>query len=370
MGVARRKPREPDEPERPGLRLGRLRPGRALRVAVPDQGRLLAARHAAVGERGQGLERRADERARPEALRDRGRPPLRRQLEGADGRGTPGRPQLARVERAEQPDLPEAAVQEDARRRWQIESAKDYAKMCNAIVDAVHLVTVGAVEGRLRRHRAARQQQPELAARLRLAARVPARDEGRRRDAASTPTRTTRTTAGRPRRPRTPPPPGIHGNAPTAVTLGNFSLLVPRGHEALREQADLDHRVRLPDESARPALRRHLRQAGALPQAGVRDRARRTRRIDMFLWFLLRDEQRYDGWQSGLMTFGGAKKPSYNAFAKLRGYRPSGRSASGPSSYHGREPEHDRQPGGRRRAAALGRPQAARRRYPPGRHPT
>ena len=27
---------------------------------------------------------------------------------------------------------------------WQIQSGKDYAKMCNAIVDAVHVVTIGA----------------------------------------------------------------------------------------------------------------------------------------------------------------------------------------------------------------------------------
>jgi hypothetical protein len=40
----------------------------------------------------------------------------------------------------------------------------------------------------------------------------------------------------------------------------------------------------------------------------------------MFLWFLLRDERRRaDGWQSGLLTAGGAKKPAFVAFQKLRG---------------------------------------------------
>ena len=48
--------------------------------------------------------------------------------------------------------------------------------------------------------------------------------------------------------------------------------------------------------------------------------AKRHPRIDMFLWFLLRDERRGgEGWQSGLLTASGAKKPSFAAFQKLRG---------------------------------------------------
>ena len=36
----------------------------------------------------------------------------------------------------------------------------------------------------------------------------------------------------------------------------------------------------------------------------------------MFLWFLLRDEQRLGGWQSGLTTFDDLRKPSFNAFRR------------------------------------------------------
>ena len=36
----------------------------------------------------------------------------------------------------------------------------------------------------------------------------------------------------------------------------------------------------------------------------------------MFLWFLLRDEQRLGGWQSGLVTFDGKRKPSFHAFRR------------------------------------------------------
>src|SRR5262249_55048326 len=44
------------------------------------------------------------------------------------------------------------------------------------------------------------------------------------------------------------------------------------GDQVLRQEADLDHRVRLPDQSARLVLRRLLGQAGDLPDAGVRHR--------------------------------------------------------------------------------------------------
>jgi len=44
--------------------------------------------------------------------------------------------------------------------------------------------------------------------------------------------------------------------------------------------------------------------------------ARANPRIDLFLWFLLRDEERLSGWQSGLVTFDGKRKPSFNAFRR------------------------------------------------------
>ena len=61
------------------------------------------------------------------------------------------------------------------------------------------------------------------------------------------------------------------------------------------------------------------RQAQYLTQAyGI---AKRSPRIDMLLWFLLRDETRVlvrEGWQSGLLYSGGRKKPSFAAFQRLR----------------------------------------------------
>jgi hypothetical protein len=44
--------------------------------------------------------------------------------------------------------------------------------------------------------------------------------------------------------------------------------------------------------------------------------ARRNPRITLMLWFLLRDESRLAGWQSGLLTASGKKKPAFNAFMR------------------------------------------------------
>ena len=40
-------------------------------------------------------------------------------------------------------------------------------------------------------------------------------------------------------------------------------------------------------------------------------------RIDMLVWFLLRDEPDLSGWQSGLLTVAGVKKPAWTVFRKL-----------------------------------------------------
>jgi hypothetical protein len=47
------------------------------------------------------------------------------------------------------------------------------------------------------------------------------------------------------------------------------------------------------------------------------ERARRHPRIDLMLWFLLRDEDRVEGWQSGLISIDGERKPSFEAFRNL-----------------------------------------------------
>ena len=54
---------------------------------------------------------------------------------------------------------------------------------------------------------------------------------------------------------------------------------------------------------------RYLRQSYAI--------AKRHPRIDMFVWFLLKDDTRAAGWQSGLLTPRWARKPSFGVFRAL-----------------------------------------------------
>ncbi|HEY2073438.1 MAG TPA: DUF5722 domain-containing protein [Gaiellaceae bacterium] len=59
----------------------------------------------------------------------------------------------------------------------------------------------------------------------------------------------------------------------------------------------------------------YAKQAAYLTQ--VYAMARKNPRIDMFLWFLIKDEPSLGGWQSGLETVTGKHKPAWNAFLKV-----------------------------------------------------
>ncbi len=200
---------------------------------------------------------------------------------------------------------------------WQVDSAKKYAAMCNAVVGAVHLVTLSASKvacgvtgprGNNNPGSSRASISPLAFLRSMKLAGAKGFDAYAHHPYYGRPTET----------PASPPPAGIHGNATTAVTLGNFSVLVREvtrlyGNKRLWI-TEYGYQTNPPDRLfgvtyAKQAL--YLRQAYAI--------AKKNPRVDMFLWFLLRDEQRYDGWQSGLLTASGAKKPSYTAFAKLRG---------------------------------------------------
>ena len=54
---------------------------------------------------------------------------------------------------------------------------------------------------------------------------------------------------------------------------------------------------------------RYLTQAFAI--------ARKNSQIELMIWFLVRDEPMLAGWQSGLMTADGRRKPSFDAFKNL-----------------------------------------------------
>jgi hypothetical protein len=111
--------------------------------------------------------------------------------------------------------------------------------------------------------------------------------------------------------PRTPPP------GPRAVTLGNINELLReltrlygRKHLWITEYG---YQTKPPDRAFGVSW---AKQARWMSQAfGI---ARRNPRIDMMIWFLVKDEARIgNGWQSGVYTVGGRRKPSWQAFKRF-----------------------------------------------------
>jgi hypothetical protein len=102
-----------------------------------------------------------------------------------------------------------------------------------------------------------------------------------------------------------------------AVTLGNIGLLIKQLNRLYGGKrlwiTEYGYQTSPPDRffGVRYANQaRYVHQAAAI--------ARRTHRIDMFVWFLIRDERRISGWQSGVVTVKGKRKPAFRAFQTLR----------------------------------------------------
>ena len=146
--------------------------------------------------------------------------------------------------------------------KFVIQSAIDYAKICNAVAKGVRKTTVGASKVACGVTGPAGQQQSELDPAGGLAAGVPAGDEEGRRH--------------RLRRLRAPPLlRGAARDSDHASAARNPRECQHRGHArehqrsdqgsdaAVRQQANLDHGVRLSDESARPDRRRLPGQPGS-----------------------------------------------------------------------------------------------------------
>ena len=110
--------------------------------------------------------------------------------------------------------------------------------------------------------------------------------------------------------------PSMRPKAKTVVTLGNIGELTKLltrlyGNKKLWI-TEYGYQTRPPDRVFGVSWRK---QAKYLTQAYAI--ARKNPRITMMLWFLLRDEGRLSGWQSGLFTASGTRKPAYYAFRAL-----------------------------------------------------
>jgi hypothetical protein len=103
-----------------------------------------------------------------------------------------------------------------------------------------------------------------------------------------------------------------------AVTLGNIGVLVRQlnrlyGRSKRLWITEYGYQTRPPDRNfgvRYSTQARYVHEAFAI--------ARKTGRIDMLVWFLIRDERRLTGWQSGVMSARGTRKPAFRAFQKLR----------------------------------------------------
>jgi hypothetical protein len=199
--------------------------------------------------------------------------------------------------------------------RWVIQSAKDYAKICNAIYGGVHAtmykdekVACGVTAPRGNNN--PRSARPSVSP---VAFLVAAKKAGMKTFDAyahnpyyGVPTET----------PTTRPPSLRPGTAPTAITLANINVLLasisrlygPR-HLWITEYG---YQTKPPDQVFGVSWSnqaRYLTEAFAI--------ARKNPRIDMMTWFLLKDQPDLSGWQSGLMTVDGRLKPSFAAYARV-----------------------------------------------------
>ena len=121
---------------------------------------------------GRGRQRRARRtRSTSSASRPRPRARYSGKFKAPDGRVLPPVRQWLAWNEPNNPAFLRPQYTQGRRASCVIQSAIDYAKICNAIVKGVRDDHGRRLEGRLRRHRPARQQQPELRPARRLAAR-------------------------------------------------------------------------------------------------------------------------------------------------------------------------------------------------------
>jgi hypothetical protein len=201
-----------------------------------------------------------------------------------------------------------------AGKTWAIQSGRDYAKMCNAVVQGVKSIqrssTVACGATGPRGNNNPNSSRPSVSPLPFLRAMKLGGAKGfdayAHHPYYGSPAET----------PSTPPPPGKRGRPPTAVTHGNIDVLIKEidrlyGKRMRIWVTEYGYQTNPPDRFYGVT---YSKQAKYLTQAVSVVRA--NPRIDVFLWFLLRDEERLGGWQSGLTTFEGKRKSSFNAFRR------------------------------------------------------
>ncbi len=201
-----------------------------------------------------------------------------------------------------------------AGKRWVVQSAIDYAKICTAVYKGIHAsgvagekVGCGVTAPRGNNNpRAARSSVAPLVFLAALhAAGLKRFDAWAHHPYAVSPSETPSTA-----------PRSVTSRASSPVTLGNIGTLVTavtRDWGAVPIWiTEYGYQTNPPDRFAGVSW---AKQATYLTEAF--SIARKNPRITLMLWFLLRDEPALSGWQSGLETVTGKHKPAYAAFQRL-----------------------------------------------------
>jgi hypothetical protein len=195
------------------------------------------------------------------------------------------------------------------RGRWVIQSAADYAKICNAVYSGVKTTLIRGEKVACgvtapRGNNAPRSSRPSVSPMAFLRA---AKRAGMKRFDAY---------AHHPYYGKPSESPRTRPKAKTAVGLGNINDLIKELTRLYGKKrvwiTEYGYQTRPPDRLFGVS---YAKQAAYLRQAyGI---ARKNPRVDMMLWFLLRDQRALGGWQSGLLTLGGKRKPAFKAFQRL-----------------------------------------------------
>jgi hypothetical protein len=199
--------------------------------------------------------------------------------------------------------------------KWVVQSAIAYAKICNAVYTGIHStlykgeqVACGITSPRGNNNPLSSRPSVSPIAFMDAAKRAGMKtfDVYAHNPYYGVPTET----------PGTKPPATQSGAAPTAVTLANIDVLVKELTRLYGPKklwiTEYGYQTKPPDShfGVSWALQaKYLTQAFAI--------ARANSRISLMLWFLVRDEPDLSGWQSGLVTVTGKKKPAFTAFQRL-----------------------------------------------------
>jgi hypothetical protein len=197
---------------------------------------------------------------------------------------------------------------------WKIQSAADYARICNAVYSGVHATLIRgesvacggtAPRGNNNPSTARPSVSPLAFLRAVKTAGLKTFDAWAHHPYYESPSDTPTT------KPLT-----AKGAPATAVTLGNINDLIREVTRLYGNKriwiTEYGYQTNPPDPLFGVSW---AKQASYLTQAFAI--ARRNPRIDLMLWFLLKDEPTFQGWQSGLITYAGKHKPSFAAFMKM-----------------------------------------------------